>query len=228
MNYYEWFFFLNCLTGIYLLEVIYPYIYVTNNPKDKIQTNPWIHSIISSYFANHLMWNHPSIFFHLYNYNENDLTALESGYMYASLYSMAFGFYDFYNGFFKYSGWDYRIHGTIFLLVSLFLLFYPYKHYIYSGLMMETSSIFLNLIHIPHNNASLREKIRMCFFIVFLIYRWGIFSPLAYNFIYDNQEYIKEGLPEYFIMTLLILSISCLNIYWGTRLITIAFHYKRG
>ena len=64
---------------------------------------------------------------------------------YFPIFSCAFGLYDLYDGIFKQKKIDFILHGVIYSASGMLIMYSENFHWLYPALLMETSSIFLNL-----------------------------------------------------------------------------------
>lgn len=186
-----------------LIEYKIPYIY-------SLQTVPIIHAIITSTASNYVFFKNPMMILEIYKYNESDFDKIL---LYVPFLTFNYSLFDLYYGIIS-NNKSFIIHGTVLILGSIFFILNGNLHYTYPALLLETSTIFLNMLSLPY------PIIKILFGITFLIYRnlfFPIFSTLyIYNnfkticFIYEYQEKC---------ITFFLFSVNALNFYWGEKIV---------
>ena len=109
---------------------------------------------------------------------------------------------------------DYILHGVLFSTVGLIFMHNENFHWLYPGLLLETSSIFLNLTVLPY------DFIKYSFAATFLFYRNIVFPYLSIIFVKDKYVFIFE--PEHYNDKIILFSLFCinyLNFFWGYKLV---------
>ena len=113
------------------------------------------------------------------------------------------GLYELYNGIICMH-YGYILHSIIILFGSVYVLCYNFFYYPFIFTLIETSTIFLNLL--VYKNTVLK----VLFVFTFLFYRWIVLIPY---FIY-----IIDKMPSSMLICGFIF--NGLNIYWGTKIIS--------
>ena len=185
-----------------------------------IETLPFLHAMITSSFSNYLLITNPDFIFHIEKY---DQTSLSDIFFIVPIYTCSYGIFDFYYGF-KLKNISFMIHGSMLLVGSMFLYSTNNLHLFYPPLIMETSSIFLNIMILP--NANIIYKYLFAF--TFFFYRYFIFTFISYFFIQNtilktNQENVYINMVG---ISLIAVS-NVLNYFWGYKIIKKMIKYSR-
>tara|TARA_B110000967_G_scaffold209592_1_gene266510 strand:- start:1892 stop:2548 length:657 start_codon:yes stop_codon:yes gene_type:complete len=186
-----------------VIEYYKPYIY------KKIPSVPIIHHIIVCIIINNMLINDTFDLCMITTITQSELKPM---YVYTSLLSCTYGYFDLYITIKKNESKDLLLHGLFFSIGSTFVLYNNIVHWLLPFLLFETSSLFLNLLCI-------HDYVKYLFFIAFIFYR-NILYPILFSYwVYHNEklfmyEYNHEKV--YFIFNILF---GILNFYWGYKLI---------
>ena len=176
----SFFFFTTCI--IALIERYIPFIF------RKISTVNILHHLITTISAHYFLFKYPGILFHVYNYKQEDISPY---FLYVPIITCTFAFYELYGNAFLRRNIDYIIHGMMMVFVSILFLNYENFHWTYPALLMETSSIFLNLMQ-------LENKIyKYLFGVTFIFYRNLLFPYISFVFYDENFLKIVSYSPYY-------------------------------
>ena len=202
---FSFFFLTTCI--ISLIERYIPVIY------KNIPTVNILHHIITTVSAHYFWYKHPDVLFRFYQYNQEDIP---SAFLYVPLVTCTFAFYEIYRNAFLKQSFDFMLHGIMMASVSVLFLNYENFHWAYPGLLMETSSIFLNLMNL--NN----EIYKYLFGITFICYRNLLFPYLSLVFYNENFLKIVSYSPYYPFekgIGILLIIVNSLNFYWGHKIV---------
>lgn len=186
------------------LEINIPRIY-------SVQTVPIIHHVITSSVSNYLLYNDTDLMLNMFNTPKEEISPLLS---YFPIFSCAFGLYDLYNAIFIQKKMDFILHGVLFYTVGVIFMHNENFHWLYPGLLMETSSVFLNLTVLPY------DFIKYSFAATFLFYRNIVFPYISIIFIKDKYVLFIE--PKHYNEKIILFSLFCinyLNFFWGYKIV---------
>jgi len=139
---------------------------------------------------------------------------------YFPIFSCAFGLYDLYNGIYILKKIDFILHGILFSATGFIFMYNENFHWFYPALLMETSSIFLNLTVFPF------DIFKMCFLVTFIFYRNIVFPYISFLFI--KNKYVIIFQPEHFQEKGIIVGILCINLlnfFWGYKIVKKAIRH---
>ena len=200
-----------CKTFIYTLSILFFSFIQTYKPKVySIETVPLIHHLVTSSVSNYMLYNNATFMLNIFDYPQDNL---EQMVLYFPVFSCAYGLYDLYSGIYLNKKIDLLLHGVFFSITGLLFMYYENFHWLYPGLLMETSSIFLLFNHLPY------DIIKYSFALTFLLYRNIIFPYISIIFIKNKYLLILEPLHYQEKGTLFfILCINFLNFFWGYKI----------
>ena len=192
---------------LYLLSLAFFSYVEINAPRIySVQTVPIVHHVITSSVSNYLLYNNTELMLNMFNTPKEELSPTLS---YFPIFSCAFGLYDLYNAIFIQKKMDFILHGVLFSTVGMIFMHNEKFHWLYPGLLMETSSIFLNLTVLPY------DIIKYAFLVTFIFYRNIVFPYISIIFIKDKYFLIFE--QEHYNEKIVLFSIFCinfLNFFW--------------
>jgi hypothetical protein len=168
-----------------------------------------IHHVITASTANYLLFTEPDKMYSVTNYNASDYYPI---YRYLPLISCAYGYFDLYYAIIKKQGPDFLFHGVFFIGTTSWALYNNAIHFMYPGLLLETSSIFLTLM--PSY-----PFMKYPFCASFLLYRNILVPYLTYNWFYTMKKLYEPNMNEEKMIILFALTINSLNLYWGYKII---------
>ena len=201
----SFFFFTTCV--IALIERYIPFIF------RKISTVNILHHLITTISAHYFLFKYPGILFHVYDYKQEDISPY---FLYVPIITCSFAFYELYGNAFLKKNIDYLIHGIMMVFVSILFLNYENFHWTYPALLMETSSIFLNLMQLDN------KIYKYLFGVTFVFYRNLLFPYISFVFYNENFLKIISYYPYYPHEKgtgCLLLVTNTLNFYWGYKII---------
>ena len=162
----------------------------------RIINSALIHGIIASIYTNLGYFYQPTMIYDcIFKQEFHDI------YLFILLISTGYGFYDLYIGI-NSKKLDNIIHGLFFVGFSLYLHFQQNILLSYPFIIIETSSIFLNLRPLQY------KIIDILFVTTFFIYRFCVFPLIIGIYLLNpNNSNIVFGLISS-------ISLTILNIYW--------------
>jgi hypothetical protein len=186
------------------IETNFPTIY-------SVDSAPVIHNLVTSCVSNYIFYNDPQYIMNIYEQPQEKQSPLI---LYFPIFSCAYGLHHLYSVIQKKKSFEHIIHGISFFSIGPLFMYYENFHWIYPGLLMETSSVFLAFIHKPYG------WIKYCFALTFIFYR-NIFFPYFTYLVYKNNMTIFDEPGHYHLKGCFIffISINCLNFYWGYKII---------
>ena len=198
-------------TFIYTLSILLFSFIETYKPKIySIQTVPLLHHVVTSSVSNYMLYNNSNFIVNIFDYKQEDLEPMV---LYFPIFTCAYGLYDLYGGIYLNKRLDFLLHGIFFSMTGLIFMYYENFHWLYPGMLLETSSLILLFNHLPYN------IIKYSFATSFLIYRNIIFPYISIIFIknkyillFEPYHYQEKGLL-FFLMCF-----NCLNFFWGYKI----------
>ena len=186
---------------IYIFFNIYIDQFYIYEYKDNII--PLVHALITSFYSNYLMLIDNTFFnISLYTYEE-----VHPYYLTTSIYSYIYLYFHIKSAL-KLDN-SIKIHAFMLSIMSFISIFYKKMHYFSVALIIESSTIFLQIMHI---NKSIYSK--LLFVLSFFIYRGLIFPYICYHFIMNHYEQIMTLFDVHFVYFILLLISNGLNFYW--------------
>ncbi len=177
----------------------------------------FVHHIIVSSASNYLLYNEPEKMFHITEYNSSDLLPL---YNYVPMISCAYGYFDLYHAIKDKQSFDFVFHGFFFIGATSWGLYNNVLHWVYPGLLLETSSIFLSTIRT-------HPIVKYFFGASFLVYRNMIFPYICGYWFYHNANLYEPVMNNEKVLALFMVMINILNFFWGYKVIKkISKHLK--
>ena len=196
---------------LYVLSILFfSYIETTVPIIYSVESVPLIHHVITSSISNYMLYNNSQYILNIFEQPQETQSPLV---LYFPVFSCAYGLYDLYNVIRNKKSLDFILPGVLFSTLGLIFMYYENFHWIYSGLLMETSSVFLLFIRKPSNT------IRYCFAISFFFYRNIVFPYISFLFLKKNYMLLIE--PEHFQekgLMVFLYFINSLNFYWGYKI----------
>lgn len=192
---------------IHISHIIYFFfnVYIDQfyNYKYKDYIIPFVHALITSFYSNYLMIIDDKFFnISLYTYEE-----VHPYYLTTSIYSIIYLFFHIKSAL-KLDN-SIKIHAFMLSVMSFISIFYKKMHYFSVALIIESSTIFLQIMHI---NKSIYSK--LLFVLSFFIYRGLLFPYICYRFLMNHYEQIMILFNIHFIFLILSLISNSLNFYW--------------
>lgn len=197
------------------LFFIYFFIQLFVAPKNNYSLISTINTILTAFIPNYLFITDYNNFINIYKYDINEINSL---YQYPSKFLLSYVIYDIYYSLFPFKK-DMIIHGILLLLSIILVEYYNIQHYICQGLLIQTSTLFLNFI-----NKS--DICGLLFVITFFIYRIILFPILSIKYFnYAFTLLTNSNLNCHKLIILLVLFLNILNFYWFKKII-LKFKYK--
>ena len=198
-------------TFIYTLSILFFSFIEIYKPKVySIETVPFIHHVVTSSVSNYMLYNNATFMLNIFDYPQDNLEPIV---LYFPIFSCAYGLYDLYCGIYLNKKIDFLLHGIFFSITGLLFMYYENFHWLYPGMLIETSSIFLLFNHLPY------DIIKYSFALSFLLYRNIIFPYISIIFIKNKYLLILE--PFHYQekgILFFILCINFLNFFWGYKI----------
>jgi len=162
-----------------------------------------VHALITSFYSNYLMLIDDKFFnISLYTYEE-----VHPYYLTTSIYSIIYLFFHIKSAL-KLDN-SIKIHAFMLSVMSFISIFYKKMHYFSIALIIESSTIFLQIMHI---NKSIYSK--LLFVLSFFIYRGLLFPYICYHFLMNHYNQIITIFDIHFVYLILSLISNGLNFYW--------------
>jgi hypothetical protein len=197
---------------IYILSILFFSYLETNIPQIySIETVPLIHHIVTTSITNYMLFNNTDFMLNVFDYKQEEIHPVIA---YFPIFSCAYGLYDLYSVIYYSRKIDFMLHGIFFSTAGLLFMHYENFHWLYPGLLMETSSVFLLLNKLPHN------VIKMFFVLTFIFYRNLLFPYISiifmknkYYVLLESEHYQEKGILFF------MFCMNILNYYWGYKIV---------
>jgi len=203
---------------LYLLSLVFfSYVEIKIPRIYSVQTVPIVHHAITSTVSNYLLYNNSEFMLNIFDTPQEEVHPALS---YFPIFSCAFGLYDLYNGIYIQKKIDFILHGILFSATGFIFMYNENFHWFYPALLMETSSIFLNLTVFPY------DAIKYAFMVTFIFYRNIVFPYISIIFIKNKYVIIFEH--EHYNDKIVLFSILCinfLNFFWGYKIVKKAIRH---
>lgn len=192
---------------IHISHVIYFFfnVYIDQfyNYKYKDYIIPFVHALITSFYSNYLMIIDDKFFnISLYTYEE-----VHPYYLSTSIYTIIYLFFHIKSAL-KLDN-SIKIHAFMMSIMSFISIYYEKMHYFSIALIIESSTIFLQIMHINKNIYS-----KLLFVLSFSIYRGLLFPYICYHFLMNHYEQIITIFDIHFVFFILSVISNGLNFYW--------------
>ena len=162
-----------------------------------------VHALITSFYTNYLIFNDDKFYnISLYTYEE-----VHPYYLTTSIYTIIYSFFHIKSSLKREN--SIKIHSFMMSFMSFISIYYEKMHYFSIALIIESSTIFLQIMHI---NKSIYSK--LLFVLSFFIYRGLLFPYICYCFLMNHYEQIMTIFDIHFIFLILSLISNSLNFYW--------------
>lgn len=168
-----------------------------------------VHHTITASTSNYLLYSEPDKIFRMTEYNSTDFSPI---YNYIPIISCAYGYFDLYHEIHDKKSIDFVFHGIFFIGTTSWGLYNNVIHWLYTGLLIETSSIFLTIIY-QHS------IIKYFFCTSFIIYRNLLFPYISGYWVYHNSNLYESGMNNEKVVALFMIIINALNFFWGYKVI---------
>jgi hypothetical protein len=163
----------------------------------------FIHALITSIYSNYLMITDDKFFdISLYTYEE-----VHPYYLSTSIYTIIYLFFHIKSAL-KLDN-SIKIHAFMMSIMSFISIYYEKMHYFSIALIIESSTIFLQIMHINKNIYS-----KLLFVLSFSIYRGLLFPYICYHFLMNHYEQIITIFDIHFVFFILSVISNGLNFYW--------------
>ena len=166
------------------------------------------HALITSLGSNYLLFTTPHMYLNIFKYHYHETPIL---YQQLPYYTMIYSFIDMYYSI-QMKSKIMIFHAFVMIITTFLCLYYGYPHYASVGLMLETSSIFLNLKQYK------KPFFEICFGLSFIFYRNLLFTYICMNYyiyVYENQYYYDIFHGTFSVLGLLF---NGMNFFWGIKI----------
>ena len=131
-----------------------------------------------------------------------------------------YSIYDIGNGIYE-RNLSFLYHGVVLFLLCYSLFHFNCLHYLTGPLLMEISTVLLNLLFLKS------MVINLSFVVTFLIMRWCVIPYLwyyyikqaFYNHIGTQRTETQTQLPADWVVLIGGIAFHCLNVYWGIKIL---------
>ena len=168
-----------------------------------------IHHLIVASTSNYLLYSDPQKIFHMTEYNSTDFSPI---YNYIPIISCAYGYFDLYHAISDKKSFDFVFHGIFFVGTTSWAQYNNVTHWLYPGLLIETSSIFLTTIH-KH------PLIKYMFCASFILYRNILLPYISAYWFYHNSNLYEPIMNNEKMVASFLIMINSLNFFWGYKVI---------
>ena len=167
-----------------------------------------VHHVIVASTSNYLLYSDPQKIFHMTEFNSTDFSPI---YNYIPIISCAYGYFDLYHSICENKN-DFIFHGIFFIGTTSWGLYNNVIHWVYPGLLIETSSIFLTIIH-KH------PLIKFLFCGTFITYRNILFPYISGYWFYHNPNLYEPVMNNEKTVAVFLIVLNLLNFFWGYKII---------